>query len=74
MLQGGATNDYAVSVKNHELQMELDAVDRLRHHSMEMQRNFEALVEARDHAREEAIASRGSEENNRSGQRGTREG
>ena len=50
------------NVKDHEFQMELDAAERLRHHSMEMQRNIEALAEARDHAREEAIASRRREE------------
>ena len=40
------------------------AVDCLRHRSIEMQRSIEAeaLVDARDHAREEAIAFRRSEE------------
>ena len=42
--------------------MELDAVDRLRHRSLEMQRTIEGLVEARDHARGEAAIFRRGEE------------
>ena len=55
MLQDRAIYDDAVNVKNQAFQMELDAVDRLRHHSREMQRNIEELVEMRDQARVEAM-------------------
>ena len=54
MLQDRGICDNAANIKDHEF--------RLRSHSFEMQRSIEALVEARDHAREEAIAFRRSEE------------
>ena len=57
MMQDRAIYDNAVSVRAHEFQEELDAVDRLRRRSLEVQRNIEVLVEARDHARAEAMAS-----------------
>ena len=74
MLQGRVIYDNAVNVKDHEFRMELDAVERLRHHSMEMQRNIEVLVETRDHAREEAIRAPQRRRSNRGGQVGAREG
>ena len=41
--------------------LELEAAERLRRHSMGMQRTIEALVEARQNAIEEARASREAE-------------
>ena len=48
--------------KEHELVCGLEVAERIRRHSTEVQRNIEALVEARTRAVEDAQASRDAEE------------
>ena len=62
MLQDRVIYDNAVNAKEHEFRLLLEAVERIRSYSFEMQRSIEALVEARDHARGEVAASRRSDE------------
>ena len=73
MLQGRAIYDNAIDVETQGMQVGIDAVGRLRHRSIEMQRTVEGLVEARDQSRGESVVFRRGEETAMSAARETLE-